>query len=149
MENNNIITMEFIGVDNGNNDVYKCVETGILYKDGKQWRNLKPELYSCGNSFDGECGFPIDSNLEINFIGVPIRPTEQERFNYQLLDRLRSDCVYYLGYGNRNEKHLWAGNEQEQINKMKELYNSFSDDKKPEWLTYEQILQFEKLLINN
>lgn len=73
--------------------------------------------------------------------------TEQEKFNYQLLDRLKSDCKYYLGYGNLNKKHLWAGNEKEQIEKMKKLYNSFSDDKKPEWLTYEQILQYEKLMI--
>ena len=30
-------------------------------------------------------------------------------FRYQLLDRLRSDCEYYLNYGNRHPKTLWAG----------------------------------------
>ena len=29
-------------------------------------------------------------------------------FRYQLLDRLRSDCEYYLNYGNRHPKSLWA-----------------------------------------
>ncbi len=32
---------------------------------------------------------------------------------------------------------------------MKELYNSFPDNEKPEWLTYEQILQYERLMINS
>ena len=69
------------------------------------------------------------------------------RFNYQMLGRLQSDCEYYLGYGNRNNKHLWAGNEQEHINEMKKLYKSFTDDKKPEWLTWEDILNYEKRML--
>lgn len=62
-------------------------------------------------------------------------------FRYQLLDRMRTDCEYYLGYGNRNAKYLWAGNEKTQIEYMKALYHSF--DEKPEWLTYNQILVYE------
>jgi NAD(P)H-flavin reductase len=73
--------------------------------------------------------------------------TQAQKFNYQLLSRLQQDCKYYLGYGYRKAKHLWALNEQEQIDKMKELYNSFPNDLKPEWLTYEQILQYEELMI--
>jgi hypothetical protein len=64
--------------------------------------------------------------------------------NYQLLDRLRSDCDYYLGNGNRSEKHLWAGNVDAQIKKMKELWNSFPKDAKPEWLSMNDILTYEK-----
>jgi NAD(P)H-flavin reductase len=70
------------------------------------------------------------------------------KFNYQMLGRLKSDCDYYLGYGNRNKKHLYYHDEQEHINEMKKLYNSFPDDKKPEWLTYEEILNYEKAMIN-
>lgn len=70
-------------------------------------------------------------------------------FNYMLLGRLQSDCKYYLDYGYRNKKNLWAGDEQRQIDKMKELYNSFPSDQKPEWLTYEEILEFEKLMVKN
>ena len=65
-------------------------------------------------------------------------------FNYMLLDRLRTDCDYYLGNGNRNKKYLWAGDEKRQIEKMKELYNSFSDDNRPEWITLEEIEKYEK-----
>ena len=36
-------------------------------------------------------------------------------FRYMMLDRLRVDCEYFLGNGNRNEKHLWAGDVERHI----------------------------------
>lgn len=63
-------------------------------------------------------------------------------FKYQLLDRLKSDCEYFLKAGNRAEKHLWAGNVDDQIAKMKELWNSLEE--KPEWLSMEDIENYEK-----
>ncbi|AMO35477.1 hypothetical protein INQ54_23620 (plasmid) [Lysinibacillus sphaericus] len=71
------------------------------------------------------------------------QPSAEEKFNYMMLSRLQSDCDYYLGHGDRNGKNLWAGNVSEQIVKMKELYNSFNDDKKPEWITLDDILEYE------
>ena len=65
-----------------------------------------------------------------------------------MLSRLQTDCKYYLGNGNRNKENLWAGDEQRQIDEMKKLYNIFSEDEKPEWLTYEQILDYEKLMVS-
>lgn len=66
-----------------------------------------------------------------------------DKFRYQMLDRLRSDCKYYLGYGNRSSNALWArGDEAGQILHMVALYQSFSDDKKPEWLTADDIESF-------
>ena len=38
-----------------------------------------------------------------------------KKFRYMLLSRMQSDCEYYLNYGNRNPKRLWAGDEQRQI----------------------------------
>jgi len=87
-------------------------------------------------------------NLILNFGERKKEPTDEEKFNYMMLSRLESDCKYYLGNGNRNKKYLWAGDEQEQINEMKKIYNSFTEDKKPEWLTFNQILQYEKEMIN-
>ena len=65
-------------------------------------------------------------------------------FRYLLLSRLKSDCQYYLGAGNRNPKNLWAGNEVEHIACMEALWNSFPEGQKPEWLTYDQILEYEQ-----
>ena len=61
-------------------------------------------------------------------------------FRYQLLGRLQTDCEYYLNYGNRNIKRLWAGNVNLQIKLMVELYNSFKEDEKPQWLTMDEII---------
>ena len=61
-------------------------------------------------------------------------------FNYMMLDRLKSDCEYYLCYGSRNAKSLWAKDEQKQIDKMREIYDSLPI--KPEWLTMEQIDEY-------
>lgn len=70
-----------------------------------------------------------------------------EKFRYQLLSRMQGDCNYYLGYGNRSRKALWAENEKEQIEVMKELWNSFANDEKPEWLTWDDILEYENNMV--
>ncbi len=70
-----------------------------------------------------------------------------EKFRYQLLSRMQSDCKFYLGYGNRHAKYLWALDEKEHIEAMKELYNSFDDDKKPEWISMEEIEEYEKQMV--
>lgn len=71
-----------------------------------------------------------------------------KEFDYMFLDRLKSDCNYYLGNGGRYAKNLYYGDEKEHINKMKELYNKFPDNEKPEWLTHEDILAYEKSMLN-
>ena len=68
-------------------------------------------------------------------------------FRYMMLDRLRQDCNYYLGYGNRSRSSLWAGNERDQIETMKAIWNTFPEEDTPEWLTWEDILEFEKKMV--
>lgn len=68
----------------------------------------------------------------------------EPKYRYMLLSRMKQDCEYYLGYGNRSTNHLCAGNEKDQIDEMKALWNSFSDEDKPEWLSWEEILDYEK-----
>ena len=65
------------------------------------------------------------------------------QFRYMMLDRLRLDCKYFLGNGNRLNKYLWAGNVKDHIAIMKGIYNGFTDEQKPEWLTMKQIEKFE------
>lgn len=71
---------------------------------------------------------------------------DQDKFNYMMLSRLKSDCDYYLGNGNRNPKHLWAGDEAKQIAKMREFYDKVPEE--PEWLTKEDIDDYEDKMIN-
>ena len=65
-----------------------------------------------------------------------------QKYEYQLLARLRTDCEYYL---NTHENKLWAGNPQEQIEKMRELYNALEE--KPEWISPEDIDEYERRFI--
>ena len=71
----------------------------------------------------------------------------EESVRYQLLSRMQMDCDYYLGYGGRYAGHLWAKSEQEQIRYMKAIWNSFPKNKKPEWITYEDIEKYEKAML--
>ena len=66
------------------------------------------------------------------------------RSKYMFLDRMRSDCNYYLGNGHRQDKYLYGSSVENIITYMKALWNSFTQDEKPEWLTMEQIEAFEK-----
>ena len=65
--------------------------------------------------------------------------------DYQLLSRLKADCDYYLGAGGRSDKHLWADSADEQIAKMRELYDKLPD--KPEWLTAQQLDEYARRMV--
>lgn len=75
------------------------------------------------------------------------KTSEDEKNKYAMLGRMRSDCEYYLNDFVRNEKHLWSLKVEDHIEDMKALYNSFPDDKKPEWLSMEDIEKFEKEML--
>ncbi len=64
-------------------------------------------------------------------------------YNYQTLDRLKQDCKYFLGEGNRLEKYLHQGSIEKQIEYMKFLYNSFERNEKPEWCTMQDIENYQ------
>lgn len=68
-----------------------------------------------------------------------------EVFAYQLLGRLQSDCKYYVGGGHYNPRCLWAKDEEEHIRYMKELYQAFPEDKKPDWISMEEIEKYERV----
>jgi hypothetical protein len=67
-------------------------------------------------------------------------------FNYMMLSRLKSDCDYFLGYGNRSEQVLARQSVKEHIEAMKELWNNLPENGKPEWLSMEDILDYENKL---
>lgn len=152
-----IMKLNYIGKDDWDRPVYKD-EDVTLWKDiGMNSVHLdngkkvdKSALHtSTSNAFDGEPNISMNNIKKYNDAEIVLCFDEVEKpsiyeFEYTLLSRLKMDCDYYLSYGNRYDKHLWAGNVDGQIQKMKELYNVFTEDQKPEWLTFEQILQYEK-----
>lgn len=66
------------------------------------------------------------------------------KYKHQLLDRLRSDCEYFLNAGNRQPSKLWAGSVPAQLDAMRRLYDSFPESERPEWLTAEQIEDYAR-----
>lgn len=95
--------------------------------------------------------FPEELKKEVDEVveEVEEKPIENKtknsyEFEYQLLGRLKDDCDYYLGNGNRFAKQLWAGNEIDQIKKMVELWDMLPE--KPEWLTRNELERYSMAL---
>ena len=71
----------------------------------------------------------------------------EPRFRYMMLDRLRQDCEYSLNRCDGSEDVLWAKNAKAQIAHMKALWKTFPEKDTPEWLTWEDILEFERRMV--
>lgn len=67
----------------------------------------------------------------------------EKRFRYMMLDRMRQDCEYYLRIGG-SANVLWAKDEKQHIQNMKDIWNSFDENDKPEWLNMEDINEFAR-----
>lgn len=68
-------------------------------------------------------------------------------FRYRLLSRCIQDCKYFLGCGSRFSKYLWGCCVENHIQAMRILWDSFSDDEKPEWTSLEEIEWFSKKML--
>lgn len=64
-------------------------------------------------------------------------------FSLDMLYRMRMDCEYFLGYGNRCEKYLWAGNIKDHIEIMQGIYQAIPEEEKPEWINDKDIESFK------
>ena len=103
-------------------------------------------------TFEDTVGIPINRIENIDFVRSllaeqSIDKTQPFEDEYRLLSRLKSDCEYFLGTGARAEKHLWAGSVDEQIDKMRELYDLLPE--KPEWLSKQDIDNYERQMIGS
>lgn len=133
-----ILTLKFIGLDHLSLPTYRD-QYGRLWKDIDLGEKTNPNLYSVtNNDMDGEPCCPI--NQKYQFEKEPYRENAYS-FQYRMLDRLRCDCDYFLGYGDRDPDILWAKDVPKHIGYMKTLWNEVLI--KPVWLTWEQIIQYE------
>lgn len=95
----------------------------------------------------------IDSDM-IQFIKEVIRLNvleHDEKFRYQLLDRMRQDVQYVLRQAETSKENsevpnwktivnnvFWGGTENH-FSTMKELFNSFGEQGQPEWYSLSQM----------
>ncbi len=93
-------------------------------------------------------GFGLDGYMYFYELKEFLKHIENQRnafhFEYMMLSRLKEDCEYFLGYGNRCENRLWAGNVESQIAEMKRIWNLFPEGLKPQWITWDEILRYER-----
>ena len=122
-------------------------ENGKLYFDENNGRNGLNLYTGAYRTEWGEiCGEPnrrVEESVECDdpFVRHP------REFDYMMLSRYKSDCDYFLGYGNGYEGHLYFKEVNEHCNEMKKLYESFADEDKPKWLTAEQIEEYRMKMI--
>lgn len=106
------------------------------YKNGKRIESIK--IY---DPYD-------DAYYSVNTDQLYYEPLPKDmQYRYFMLGRLKNDCDYFLGNGYGYEGHLWAKTVEGQIKEMRDRWNSFEEDEKPEWLTMEQINEYEKNML--
>ena len=129
--------------------------SGNLYKDedGRYYSDLydEPEngkegtVYrlSPSKEIDGEPDFAVTAIIILtNPLSEREKREREFKFDYMMLDRARTDCEYYDTAEHYNNAH--ASTIAETIADMKERWQKLPDDLKPEWLSWEQILKYEK-----
>jgi hypothetical protein len=133
-----MIKLTCIGTDGWSRPVYED-------EDGRIWKDVnlgsgEPYLHRvCNDDFEGEPDMPLTGEYKIIKANKPV--DEAMRFNHMMLSRMKGDCEYFLGHGNGS---LIILTPKDRIEEMKKLWNAFSDYGKPERLTWEQILKYEK-----
>lgn len=91
--------------------------------------------------FAGDAEFHYFGNVATDLVG------SDAEFRYRLLSRCIQDCKYFLGCGSRFSKYLWGCCVENHIQAMRILWDSFSDDEKPEWTSLEEIERFSKKML--
>lgn len=134
----------------------------MMYQDDKgNWYadihyipgDIPKDLYrvSPSDDIDGEPDYPIkDFTIENPETDREIREAKFQ-YNYMMLSRLKSDCDGFLSEGDiryHNERQIWGVTVESHIAHMKELWEMIDDDLKPEWCSWEQILEYERKMTN-
>lgn len=135
------LVLKYVGRDAFSCPIYKDQDRNI-WKDISLGKSDSPDLYSVtGNDLDGEPMYPIRNEYTFSEGGPFVE--NPYTFEYMMLSRMQSDCNYFLGYGGRSTYALHGKTIEEHIASMKEIWNGFPEEKKPEWLSMEQILEYE------
>lgn len=107
------------------------------------------DLYT-GAWKDKECGEICgEPEYQVNCPVICEQPFVRSVFEheYRMLSRWKMDCEYFLGAGNGFEPHLYFESVEKICDAMEETWNKLPADKKPEWLTMEQIQEYRKSML--
>lgn len=149
MNKNSELVLKYIGEDFWSCPVYRD-QFKCIWKDVSLGMYERPSLNAViDNDVEGEPDVPMREGIKYTILPLPkeMRISEEQKFQYMMLGRLQSDCDYYLGHGNRDPSKLWDKDEKDHLEHMKTVWNSFSEEEKPQWLTWEQLKEYEKEML--
>lgn len=128
---------------------------GGLYKDkkGNYYVDCHDEPKDSGVSvvymlspkkeIDGEPDKKIECEIKIlNPLSEREKRMKAFKFDYMMLSCMQMGCKYYQSAWSYNNAHFQTA--KEMIESMKEHWNKIPDDLKPEWISWEEILEYEK-----
>ena len=147
LEESKKVVEDKLDLSNMKSDVYNALGD-VAFKYDPLFKEMNWDMDTCKNAFEDSIDwfmdkFFIENEEDLDESKKVESEENPQEFEYRLLSRLKSDCDYYLGNGNRDAEHcLWAKNEQGQIDKMREIYNKLKE--KPEWLSEEDINNYAK-----
>lgn len=114
---------------------------------GRRYNSLEQAILHIANCFNENANIQNRySNLDEYIATAKTRETKENirKSDYMMLDRLRTDCEYFLGNGNGYLGHLYYKDVDKHIEEMKKIYESFSDEEKPEWISLEDIDNYKQ-----
>lgn len=135
--------LTYIGEDYWGRETYRD-EQGRYYRivDGAMHTS------SPSNDIDGEPDLPMkeDSYEIVNPMTDKQRLENEHKFDYMMLGRLKDDIEAYLNVeGDCRYRNDHLVNAAKTIAEMRKYWARIPDEVKPEWITEEQIEEYEKV----
>ena len=113
----------------------------------RRYSSLEDAILHIVNCFNENANVKDEySNIE-DYIKKTIIAKDKEntrKADYMMLDRLRTDCEYFLGNGNGFLGSLYYKDIDEHIKEMKKIYESFTAQEKPEWISLKDIDNYKE-----
>lgn len=111
---------------------------------GRRYTSMEQAILHIVNNFNENVSIKDKySNLEEYILEAEERENPR-KFDYMMLDRLKTDCDYFLGNGNGFLGHLYYKDIDRHIEEMEKIYESFSNEEKPEWINLENIKNYKE-----
>lgn len=113
----------------------------------KRYISLEQAVLHIANCFNENANVQNSySNLDEYIERAKVKEKQENirKSDYMMLDRLRTDCEYFLGNGNGFLGSLYYKDIDKHIEEMKKLYKSFLEQEKPEWISLEDIDNYKQ-----
>lgn len=122
----------------------KKIGTNVTWN--RRYTSLEQLILHIVNCFNENVNIKDNySTLDEYIINAKIKEKRNiKETDYMMLDRLRTDCEYFLGNGNGFLGSLYYKDIDKQIEEMKKLYESFSEQEKPKWISLKNIEDYKE-----